>query len=143
MRQTPSSVHQLVDMRFLPNGSVPAYFTYRATGDSVTVKLDERPLPTPMRFMACILLAKKSLDASGAEEWADVTCNIIDKQTGLAAPYNEIKNLLVSTEHLFTFEVRGKVSSSELLFVFKVDGDKWEIRECGVDEHVDVLHFDE
>lgn len=63
----------------------------------MTVKLDERPLPTPMRFMA------------------DVTCNII--------------------VHI--------PSSSELLFVFKVDGDKWEIRECGVDEHVDVLHFDE
>ena len=63
----------------------------------LTVKLDERPLPTPMRFMA------------------DVTCNII--------------------VHI--------PSSSELLFVFKVDGDKWEIRECDVDEHVDVLHFDE
>lgn len=50
---------------------------------------------------------------------------------------------IVLTDHLFTLEIRVKVSSSELIFVFKVDGDKWEIRECGVDEHVDVLHFDE
>ncbi|KAF8113895.1 hypothetical protein N665_0044s0010 [Sinapis alba] len=102
----------------LPNGAVPAYFTYRATGDSVTVKLDERPFPIPMRFMACILLAKKSLDASGVEKWASGTCSIIDKQTGLAAFVH--------------------IRSSR-----KIDGDKWEIRECGVDVHVDVLHFDE
>lgn len=71
----------------------------------MTVKLDERPLPTPMRFMA------------------DVTCNII---------------VHIPSSRKSEFE-----RASELLFVFKVDGDKWEIRECGVDEHVDVLHFDE
>lgn len=60
---------------------------------------------------------------------------------GLSSYTHEV--FIVLTDHLFTLEIRVKVSSSELIFVFKVDGDKWEIRECGVDEHVDVLHFDE
>lgn len=66
----------------LPRGIVLAYFTNRATGDSVTVKLNES---TPRRFMACVFLAKKNHNVTGVDEWAHVTCNIIDKHNGLAA----------------------------------------------------------
>ncbi|CAA7035591.1 unnamed protein product [Microthlaspi erraticum] len=129
---------------FLPSGAMPVCFTYRAIGDSVKVKLHERSLPTPMRFMACIVLAKKSSDVAGVEERVHVTCTIIDKQNGLAAIYTVKQSFLVLTENMFTVEVREKVScSKEFLFEFKVEEDKWEIRECGVFEHVEVIHVHE
>ncbi|CAN6992438.1 unnamed protein product, partial [Brassica rapa subsp. trilocularis] len=40
----------------LPGGEVPAYFSDRATGGTLTVKLNERPLHKSLRFKGCIAL---------------------------------------------------------------------------------------
>ncbi|CAH8277395.1 unnamed protein product [Arabidopsis lyrata] len=45
---------------FLPGREVPANFTYRANvGSSIMVNLNQRALPTTLRFRACVLLDKK------------------------------------------------------------------------------------
>ncbi|CAL9242286.1 unnamed protein product, partial [Arabidopsis halleri] len=55
--QTPTSNYAI-----LPGREVPAYFTHQSTtGGSLTIKLNEKPLPTSMRFKACILLLEKRL----------------------------------------------------------------------------------
>ncbi|KAG7588433.1 P-loop containing nucleoside triphosphate hydrolase [Arabidopsis suecica] len=48
-----------VNMVVLPGKEIPAYFTYRGYGSSVTVKLYQKPLPTSTKFKACILFGKE------------------------------------------------------------------------------------
>ncbi|KAL1221320.1 Disease resistance protein TAO1 [Cardamine amara subsp. amara] len=133
---TPSRRHAI-----LPGREVPAYFTYRATGDSLIVKLNERPLPKPLRFKACILLFSKGDDDTGDDESSmSVHIRIMGKQNGLDVPYRSRNHTLPPplTEHLYTFEVEADVTSTELLFVFYVARDNWEIGECGLLELMEV-----
>ncbi|CAL9224417.1 unnamed protein product [Arabidopsis halleri] len=46
-------------LAFLPGREVPANFTYRANGSSIMVNLNQRALPTTLRFRACVMLDKK------------------------------------------------------------------------------------
>ncbi|XP_023640559.1 probable disease resistance protein RPP1 isoform X5 [Capsella rubella] len=102
----------------LPGGEVPSYFTHRATtGDSLTVKLNEKPLPTSMRFKACILLVNESDDETCFHVY--VTCQKTNKLL-----YGLFK------EHLYIFEVEMDVTTSELIFEFKVRQDDWAIGQC-------------
>ncbi|CAH8278611.1 unnamed protein product [Arabidopsis lyrata] len=111
--QTPTSNYAI-----LPGREVPAYFTHQsATGGSLTIKLNEKPLPTSMRFKACILLVRKGDDENGCY----VSCK---KSRHYLYPPLE--------EHMYVFEVKADVTSSELVFEFKIDSTNWKIKECGV-----------
>ncbi|CAA7039733.1 unnamed protein product [Microthlaspi erraticum] len=129
--QTPNS-----DYAVVPGGQVPSYFTHRAiSGDSLTIKLNERwPLVTSMRFMACILVVHEGADEACQSEFCrggyfNVNCG----NCGFSFRY--LDPLL--TEHLYTFQVEAKVTStsSELVFEFNLqveDRYGWKIRECGL-----------
>ncbi|XP_023640546.1 disease resistance protein TAO1 isoform X4 [Capsella rubella] len=102
----------------LPGGEVPAYFTHRTvTGGSLTINLNEKPLPISMRFKACILLVNESDDETCSH--VSVTCKNSERTI-----YD------IFTEHLYIFEVEMDVTSSELVFEFKVRRNVWETRQC-------------
>ncbi|KAL1198688.1 putative disease resistance protein RPP1 [Cardamine amara subsp. amara] len=109
----------------LPGKEVPAYFTHRAiSGSYLTIKLNEKPLPASMRFKACVLLVNEGDDKNGIERSGSffVSCR---KRSHHLYP--------VLTEHLYIFEVEADVTSSELIFEFKVEyKDNWKIKECGL-----------
>ncbi|KAG7588355.1 Toll/interleukin-1 receptor homology (TIR) domain superfamily [Arabidopsis suecica] len=118
----------------LPGEEVPACFTYRASGDSVTVKLNDIPLPTTLKFKACILLVYKGDDdEAGVGEMIEISSHIIEKHNGNIVTCRPDDNLLYPpiTKHLYIFEVQAEeVTSSEFVVEFRVDS--WEIVECGV-----------
>ncbi|KAL0842938.1 hypothetical protein Bca101_016183 [Brassica carinata] len=113
----------------LPGGQVPAYFTHRATGGGpLTIKWNEKPLPQSIRFSACILLLNK---------YDDDPC-FKEKSMGAVVMYkNSVRSLYPAlSEHLYTFQVEEEVTSSELLFEFKLKSDDvWKIGECGLVQH--------
>ncbi|XP_010463849.1 PREDICTED: probable disease resistance protein RPP1 [Camelina sativa] len=122
----------------LPGGEVPAHFTYRATsGSSLTIRLNERHLPTSMRFKACILLFDKSVKEKKVEEVYDrkamkVSYRIMDR--GVIVPCRPTHYYLAPPlkEHLYSFEFEVDVTSNELFFDFQVDRNEAVIKECGV-----------
>ncbi|XP_023640581.1 probable disease resistance protein RPP1 isoform X4 [Capsella rubella] len=120
---------QTITYAVLPGGEVPAYFTHRtATGGSLKINLNEKPLPIFMRFKACILLVNEG-DNDETCSHVYVTCK--NSKMGLslfATSWIELDDIL--TEHLYIFEVEMDVISSELIFEFKVRQDDWEIGQC-------------
>lgn len=96
------------------------------------MKLNQRCLPTSFRFKACILLVREDNKAD-YEECELVILSIVDKQSGRNYGYQSQVLRPLLTEHLYTFEGEIKnVESIELFCKFKVESDKWEIRECGI-----------
>lgn len=121
----------------VPGGEVPEFFTYRAAGDSVTVTLFQRPLLTPLRFKACILLVNKSDDSKYVFDLGimKVSFFIKSKQNGFTIQVTPPKHRVcpILTEHLYIFEVEvDEGTSSELFFEFELDRTAWKIGECGV-----------
>ncbi|CDY51851.1 BnaA03g56180D [Brassica napus] len=117
----------------LPGGQVPSFFTHRATGGGpLSIKLNEKPLPKYLRFKACILLVDKvDHDACSKE-----------KSTEVFAMYKNRRHRLYPAlaQHLYTFRVDEKVTSSELLFEFKLESDEvWKIGECGIVQHLECI----
>ncbi|KAG2335140.1 hypothetical protein Bca52824_006320 [Brassica carinata] len=110
----------------LPGGQVPAHFTHRATGGGpLTIKLTEKPLPKSMRFKACIVLLNKGGDDACSKE----------KSMVVEVVYKNCRQILNSAlaEHLYTFLIEAEVTSSELLFEFKLEIDGGlKIGECGL-----------
>ncbi|ESQ41079.1 hypothetical protein EUTSA_v10012489mg [Eutrema salsugineum] len=120
----------------LPGRQVPPYFTHRTTsGNSLTIKLKERPLPKSMRFKACILLVYKGDDNEySPDDYFHLTYREGTKP---------IKPVL--TEHLYTFEFEAKVTSSELVFEFQMeridvpsDNNGWKVEACGLLQLLEV-----
>ncbi|CAL9241988.1 unnamed protein product [Arabidopsis halleri] len=114
----------------LPGGKVPAYFTYRATGDSLTVKLNERYLLKSLRFKACLLLVE------GQNKWPHWGMNIVTSREPngyivLYTPSSHLQGPLLM-ENLYTFEFELVVTSSEFVVEFRVDRYKCAVRECGL-----------
>ncbi|XP_010491769.1 PREDICTED: probable disease resistance protein RPP1 [Camelina sativa] len=108
----------------LPGREVPAYFTHRAaTGGFLTIELNEKPLPTSMKFKACILLVNEGVHETCSHVY--VTC-----KKSKSCLYD------ILTEHLYIFEVEMEVTSSELVFEFKVErkdwNRDWKVGQCGV-----------
>ncbi|KAG2333435.1 hypothetical protein Bca52824_004615 [Brassica carinata] len=130
----------------LPGQKVPPKFTYRATGSSLSVKLNgiDTHFPTSLRFKACVLLVNKDNVEAGQWNVMEVFVRIKDEKNGVGVMcrpknYHLLPALLRYmftprlNEHLYIFEFDNKVmSSSELLFEFEVHNDKWEIGECGL-----------
>ncbi|KAG7533018.1 hypothetical protein ISN45_Aa08g006550 [Arabidopsis thaliana x Arabidopsis arenosa] len=106
--QTPTSKYAV-----LPGREVPAYFTHQSTtGGSLTIKLNEKPLPTSMRFKACIMLVHKGDDeARDDKNWMD--------ENGCYVSCKKSKHYLYPV-------------LAELVFEFKIDIKNWKIKECGV-----------
>ncbi|KAL1209282.1 Disease resistance protein TAO1 [Cardamine amara subsp. amara] len=132
----------------LPGGEVPECFTYKASGSSVTVKLNQKPLRTLTMFKACILLVNKGENEDHgwlfSDQRMDVFCNITSRQNALIACTHEHHIEPVLKEHLYIFDIKAEeVTSTELVFEFKhiYLGKTWEIKECGIihllEHHVD------
>ncbi|XP_010453168.1 PREDICTED: probable disease resistance protein RPP1 [Camelina sativa] len=119
----------------LPGREVHAYFTHRVTGGSLTIKLNERPLPRYMRFKACILLVNNG-DCEAPDrdnKWLHISFGVRSRTSG-----EYIYPCL--TEHLYTFGIEAIVTSSELVFEFNVRGrNDWKIGGCGL--RSEVLHI--
>ncbi|CAD5315762.1 unnamed protein product [Arabidopsis thaliana] len=115
---------------FFYNPEVPACFTYRSHGSSVTVKVNQKLLHTSTKFKACILFEN--------EERGLVSCRI-GSEWRFSEWYPFIK------DHLYIFEVEAKeVTSTELIFYFEIFDEyskAREIKECGIihllEHHVD------
>ncbi|XP_019096906.1 PREDICTED: probable disease resistance protein RPP1 [Camelina sativa] len=121
----------------LPGGEVPAYFSHRATGSSVTVKLDERSLDKSLRFKACIMLVEKVHNAPPYSSYSMyVSFKVMDKQNGLIVPcppgHLHIPCAATFIGHLYTFDLEVDVTSNELCFELTVYSNEWEVKECGV-----------
>ncbi|KFK33469.1 hypothetical protein AALP_AA5G017300 [Arabis alpina] len=129
----------------LPGGEVPACFTYRASGSSVTVELND----TSTKFKACILLANTGKDEY--HDWVDcrVSCFITSKQNARTpCKQNTCREMApIMENHLYIFDVEAEdVTSTELVFEFKLipsfysktDTDTYEIKECGILQHLDL-----
>ncbi|KAG7588434.1 Leucine-rich repeat 3 [Arabidopsis suecica] len=65
----------------LPGKEVPACFTYRGYGNSVTVKLNQKPLRTSTKFKACILFGNEGKNNVSYIYW-DTTCVYTKKNKG-------------------------------------------------------------
>ncbi|XP_019100154.1 PREDICTED: probable disease resistance protein RPP1 isoform X2 [Camelina sativa] len=131
----------------LPGTQVPACFNHRTTaGGLLKIKLNELSLPTSLRFKACVIMDmdKEETDDDDDDDddvdddasWMGVTIDITDEQKDLnvwclpPGPRNTKRFL---AEHIYTFEIdEGEVTSTELIFDFKIDSDKWKMGECGL-----------
>ncbi|CAH2073084.1 unnamed protein product [Thlaspi arvense] len=100
---------------------------YKTGGGPLTIKLNERPLTTSMRFKACILLVYKGDDDACYKE----NSTEVDLTYGNGMYGHAIFSPL--PEHLYIFTVKPDVISSEHLFEFKLESDNmWEIGEWGI-----------
>ncbi|CAF2248311.1 unnamed protein product [Brassica napus] len=134
--QTPSNEYAV-----FPGGEVPQCFTYRSSGSSLTVKLNQMPIGTSTKFKACILCAGE--DKKGLREWerASVCCSITTSGgIALSSCLKTIEQFLPGNLYTFEFEVEtDEVTSTELVFEFEVGyadlikkGKTLEIKECGI-----------
>nr|ALP31985.1 RPP1-EstC [Arabidopsis thaliana]ALP31989.1 RPP1-EstG [Arabidopsis thaliana]ALP31991.1 RPP1-EstI [Arabidopsis thaliana] len=121
---------------------VPACFIHRAiSGDYLKIKLKESPLPTSLRFKACIMLVKVNEETSNDDSLTVVAIDIVDKQNDLevlCTPSSRCINAPL-TEHIYTFEVKAEeVTSTELVFEFTTLISNWKIAECGLLQILEV-----
>ncbi|XP_056861455.1 disease resistance-like protein DSC2 [Raphanus sativus] len=140
----------------LPGEEVPAHFTHRASSGFLTINLTPRPLPSPFRFKACILLSDNTnledhndddLSVSCRSILLGVSCRLSCKHNGLSVRYRSIQlhhmpDLYGDEEHLYIFEdsfsqnqdypEAEETTLSELTFVFRVHDKTWKIKGCGV-----------
>ncbi|XP_048594752.1 probable disease resistance protein RPP1 [Brassica napus] len=121
-----------------PGETVPAYFSYRATGSSVSMKLNgfDTRFPTSFRFKACLLLVTKPGDVESAAWYrSDIFYCINGKlrDVGIFQRYaNILDPLCPRFEHLVVFEFEETVTSPESVFEFRFKKKNWGIKECGL-----------
>nr|BCM95301.1 disease resistance protein [Brassica rapa subsp. pekinensis] len=121
-----------------PGETVPAYFSYRATGSSVSMKLNgfDTRFPTSLRFKACILLVTNPDDVEPAAWYrSDISYCINGKlrDAGVLLLYSHIWDpLCPRSEHLVVIEFEETVTSPELVFEFRFEKKNGEIKECGL-----------
>ena len=125
----------------LPGTQVPACFNHRATSrDSLKIKLKESPLPTTLRFKACIMVV--NVEMSYTRIPMSVNIVIRDEHNDLKEKIypSEHEIYPVLTEHIYTFELEvEEVTSTELVFEFTPHYERnWKIRECGILQIVEV-----
>ncbi|XP_048620716.1 disease resistance protein TAO1-like [Brassica napus] len=124
------------DLTILPGETVPTYFSYRATGSSLSMTwngLDTEHFPTSLRFKACILVVYKG--EVDAYDWGcpEICCCITDELNGVKHySHRWVKWPPTSGEHLFVFEIEDAVSAPELVFEFEYGQENWEIKECWI-----------
>nr|AAC72977.1 disease resistance protein RPP1-WsA [Arabidopsis thaliana] len=119
----------------LPGTQVPACFNHRATsGDYLKIKLKESPLPTTLRFKACIMLVMVN-EGISYDRKIKLSVDIRDEQNDLKVQCTPSGCYIYPlTEHIYTFELEvEEVTSTELVFEFTLDKESnWKIGECGI-----------
>ncbi|KAG2243881.1 hypothetical protein Bca4012_069298 [Brassica carinata] len=117
----------------LPGKETPNYFNYQANGGSLVIKLNERSFPSSMICKACILLVSEDEVAAAKGEMVYVYYRITQKSLHVPCrclfPHTLYRPL---TDHLYIFEFELNVTLDELCFEFRVSGEEWMIKECGV-----------
>ncbi|VYS56215.1 unnamed protein product [Arabidopsis thaliana] len=128
----------------LPGGEVPAYFSDRATGGTITVKLSESPPHTSFKFKLGIVLIDKADDALRGSHRMYAWYKIIDNQNGLVTTARPVSHALppAVTGHLYTFEIEVDVTSNNLSFELQAGSTSWDIKECGILQLSQVCHVD-
>ncbi|KAJ4882550.1 Disease resistance protein (TIR-LRR class) [Raphanus sativus] len=129
----------------LPGEEVPEHFPHQADSGSLTINLTPIPLPSSLRFKACILLS--ICDEGFIMHKDGVSCNVIGKQNGLTIQYGSNEHHMPFRfeeveDHLYIFEdsfclnqdcpETGEATLSELVFEFLVHGNIWKVKGCGV-----------
>ncbi|KAG2247040.1 hypothetical protein Bca4012_090001 [Brassica carinata] len=133
-----------------PAAEVPQCFTYRSSGSSLTVKLNQKPLGISTKFKACIICADGNEngiadgDENGITDLVQtVYCSITSEGNALTACHKRAGQVVKG--HLYIFEVEvetEEMTSTELVFEFlvgywhiyeeRINSKTWEIKECGV-----------
>ncbi|KAL0738753.1 hypothetical protein Bca4012_014963 [Brassica carinata] len=126
------------DFATFPGETVPRYFTYKATGSSLSMTwngLDTQYFSTSLRFKVCLLLVYKGDVDAGYRRCPEISCCIEDKLSGVKPAGYSFRFCDLSPtsgEHLSIFEIEQTVSSPELVFEFGYSHKDWEITECGL-----------
>ncbi|CAL9223905.1 unnamed protein product, partial [Arabidopsis halleri] len=128
----------IYDYVCLPGKKIPAEFTHKATGRSITIPLAPGTLSASSRFKACLLIFPVKVC-----RYENVSCSIRSKG-GVTVHSCEFKYLSLSfrSEHLFIFHGdlfpqgnkchEADVTMSEIIFEFSCDFGDDKIIECGV-----------
>ncbi|CAN6872243.1 unnamed protein product, partial [Brassica oleracea] len=128
----------------LPGEKVPAHFPHQAASGSLMINLTPRPLPSSLRFKACILLS--TCDSFHNEKllMGGVSCRVMGKQNGLTIRHGSNQHHMQCRhykykDHLYIFEdsfclnqVCPEATLSELVFEFIGHGIIWKVKSCGV-----------
>ncbi|CAH8391790.1 unnamed protein product [Eruca vesicaria subsp. sativa] len=127
-----------------PAEEVPECFTYRSSGSSLTVKLNQKPLGKSTKFKACIILPG-DVDENDLRCWrrAYLCCRITSGGNDLNTCFRIAEQVFGG--HLYAFEVEvetEEMTSTEVVFVFEFEiqfeyslvdrSEEWEIKECGM-----------
>ncbi|KAH0937149.1 hypothetical protein HID58_004610 [Brassica napus] len=129
----------------LPGEEVPAHFTHQATSGCLTINMAPTPLPSFLRFKACILLTNDGDDDE--DENSLISCRVSGKQNGHTVQYgsNQVHHMPYldgQAEHLYIFEDSFSLNQdfpeaeeatfSELFFEFRIHNTAWKVKGCGV-----------
>ncbi|CAD5333381.1 unnamed protein product [Arabidopsis thaliana] len=99
------------------------------------VNLNHRPLPTTLRFRACVLLDKKlDNDKDEAADTRTVVFLSIRDKIGVEVSWRPqycIRVPPILEDHLLIFQFEAEVTSNELLVSFGIQGNQAVIKGCG------------
>ncbi|CAN6872381.1 unnamed protein product [Brassica oleracea var. botrytis] len=114
---------------------------------SLTINMTPRPLPSSLKFKACVLLSTFDSFEDDTLLMGGVVCRIMGKQNGLTVQYGSNQHhlpwrVIRFRDHLYIFEdsfclkedcpEAGEATLSELVFEFLVHGNIWTVKGCGV-----------
>nr|AXU93668.1 RPP4/RPP5-like protein [Arabidopsis thaliana] len=111
----------------LPGGEIPKYFTYRASGDSLTVTLPQSSLSQEfLRFKACVVVEPLS---KGMGFYPSLKVNVGGKYE--ESFFKDAKLQFCKTDHLFfcSFKFESEWTFNDVEFKFCCRN---RIKECGV-----------
>ncbi|KAG2300213.1 hypothetical protein Bca52824_036685 [Brassica carinata] len=102
----------------LPGEEVPAHFPHQATSGSLTINLTPRPLPSSLRFKACILLSKSKINCVNDDDDEEilkdgVSCRVMD-------------SFCLNQD----FPEAEETTLSELVFEFIANDKTWKVKGC-------------
>ncbi|CAG7910959.1 unnamed protein product [Brassica rapa] len=127
----------------LPGDKVPAHFPHQATSGSLAINQTPQPLPSTLRFKACVLLSR----VNHKQLMCTVACHAMGKQNGFTIQYGSNQHHMPCNyegydDHLYIFEdsfclnqdfpEAGEATLSELVFEFIGHGTNWKVKGCGV-----------
>ncbi|CAA0395532.1 unnamed protein product [Arabidopsis thaliana] len=119
----------------LPGGEIPKYFTYRASGDSLTVTLPQSSLSQEfLRFKACVVVEPLS---KGKGFYPSLTVNVGFNGKQYQKSFSKDADLqFCKTDHLFfcsfkcwSGDIPSKLNFNDVEFKFCCSN---RIKECGV-----------
>nr|AXU93657.1 RPP4/RPP5-like protein [Arabidopsis thaliana] len=114
----------------LPGGEIPKYFTYRASGDSLTVTLPQSSLSQEfLRFKACVMVEPLS-KGKGFYSYLEVNVGFNGKQYQRSF-FEDAELQFCKTDHLFfcSFKFESEMTFNDVEFKFCCSS---RIKECGV-----------